>query len=273
MGKSCIATAWAANIAGSNDPFFAARCLTRCTRPDGRNNKVAYLVYDADGQLAIDDHRRDFAGNIGDNDTNFIQRNMAGGEINHSLPANYNAFRAVLDDIRDNEGRRGQPLDVLFVDTLLAFTHNKAGNAFEAFAKLNKDYPNMAIVIIHHLNLDDKAYGGVLATMGPRVIIKIYRTEKQKVGDRQPTLHDPFTVEIVKFNANKIPEDGESFTAVLDEKNHFVVINSPTPREEFRRLLVKAYEHKYDLNRVEIGRLFGTTDRTIRNWLTAEKDT
>ena len=272
MGKSCIATAWAASIAGSNDPFFADRYLTRCTRPDGRSNKVGYLVFDADGQLAIDDHRRDFAGNIGDNDANFIQRNMAGDGINYSLPANYNALITVINDIRDNEGVRGQPPDVLFIDTLLAFTQNKAGNAFEVFAKLNKDYPNMAIVVIHHLNLADKTYGGILATMGPRVIIKIYRTEKQKVVDRQPTLHDPFTVEIAKFNVNKIPEDGESFEAQLDDNNHFIVVNPKRSRDEMRRLLIRQYEQKHELTQAEIGRLFGTTDRTIRNWLSGGKN-
>lgn len=273
MGKSCLATAWGGNIAGSRDPFFDARCLTRCTRPDGRNNKVAYLIYDADGQLAIDDHRRDFAGNIGENDANFIQRNMAGEEIDYSRPANYNAFLAVLNDIRDNEGQRGQPIDVLFIDTLLAFAHNKTGNTFDVFTKLNKDFPHMAIVVIHHLNLSDKTYGGVLTTMGPRVIIKMYRTDEQKVDGRQPTLHDPFTVEIAKFNTNKIPEDGESFVARLDEKNHFIVINPKQQLDALRCILVNEYSAKYKLNQAEIAMLFGASDRTIRNWLSGEKDT
>ena len=96
MGKSCLATAWGGNIAGSNEPFLAARCLTRSTRPDGRSNKVVYLVHDTDGQAAINDHRKDFAGNIGENDANFIQRNMAGDGTNYSLPNNYNAFRKLL---------------------------------------------------------------------------------------------------------------------------------------------------------------------------------
>lgn len=273
MGKSCMATAWAANIAGSADPFLEDRCLTRCTPRNGRGYKVAYLVFDSDGVPTIQEHRKDFAGNLGKNDTNFIQRDMAGEEINYSLPANYNAFIAVLNDIRDNEGQRGQNIDVLFIDTLLGFTHEKPNNSFEVLTKLSKEFPNMAIVVLHHLNLENKTFGGTRTTMGPRVILKLFRTDEQQkmLNGREPTLHDPFTVEIAKFNANKISEDGAPFEVKLDDKNHFVVINSPTPRDELRRLLVKAYEQKYHLAQAEIGRLFGATDRTIRNWLSEGK--
>lgn len=167
MGKSCFATALGARIAGSDVPFIEDRCWTRCTPIGRKGNKVAYLVFDSDGTAGIDEHRRDFAGNIGENDANFIQRNMAGEEIDYSSPSHYNDFVAVLNDIRDNEGHRGQPIDVLFIDTLLAFARNKTSNAFSLLIKLNKDFPNMAIVVIHHLNLNDKTYGGILTTMGP----------------------------------------------------------------------------------------------------------
>lgn len=273
MGKSCFATALGARIAGSNVPFIEDRCWTRCT-PTGRNgNKVAYLVFDSDGTAGIDEHRRDFASNIGENDANFIQRNMAGEEIDYSSPSHYNDFVAVLNDIRDNEGHRGQPIDVLFIDTLLAFAHNRTNNAFNLLIKLNKDFPNMAIVVIHHLNLSDKTYGGILTTMGPRVIISLHRTaEQEKTLKGKPTLNDPFTIKIEKSNCNKIPEDGESFEVKLDDQNQFVVVNPVRSQNEMRQLLIKQYAAKYDLSQGEIGRLFGTTDRTIRNWIKEEKE-
>ena len=273
MGKSCFATALGARIAGSDVPFIEDRCWTRCT-PTGRSgNKVAYLVFDSDGTAGIDEHRRDFAGNIGENDANFIQRNMAGEEIDYSSPSHYNDFVAVLNDIRDNEGHRGQPIDVLFIDTLLAFAHNKTNNAFSLLIKLNKDFPDMAIVVIHHLNLNDKTYGGILTTMGPRVIISLHRTaEQEKDLKGKPTLNDPFTIKIEKFNCNKIPEDGESFEVKLDDQNHFVVVNPVRSQKEMRQLLAKRYGEKYDLSQNEIARLFDTTDRTIRNWLNEEPE-
>ena len=273
MGKSCFATALGARIAGSDVPFIEDRCWTRCTPTGRKGNKVAYLVFDSDGTAGIDEHRRDFAGNIGENDANFIQRNMAGEEIDYSSPSHYNDFVAVLNDIRDNEGHRGQPIDVLFIDTLLAFAHNKTNNAFNLLIKLNKDFPDMAIVVIHHLNLNDKTYGGILTTMGPRVIISLHRTaEQEKDLKGKPTLNDPFTIKIEKSNCNKIPEDGESFEVKLDDQNHFVVVNPVRSQKEMRQLLAKRYGEKYDLSQNEIARLFDTTDRTIRNWLNEEPE-
>ena len=271
MGKSCICTALAAYLAGSNDPFFDQRCMTRCTPVDTNGNKVAYLVFDADGQFAIDDHRKDFAGNIGENDANLIQRNLAGNGIDYSLPANYNALCKLLDEIRDNEGTPGQQIRVLFIDTLLAFSHNKPENAFEVFTKLNKDYPHMGIVATHHLNLNDKTFGGIRTTMGPRVIMTLFRSIEQEVKGRQPTLCDPFTVKISKFNMNKISEDGKQFTAKLDEHGHFVVLDKEPSRDTMRCLLVEEYITKFKLTQAEIAKLFGTTDRTIRNWLADQK--
>ena len=269
MGKSCFATALCAKIAGSNAPFLEERCFTRCSTPSGRGNKVAYLVFDADGESAITEHRNDFARNIGENDINFIQLNMAGKSIDYSKEANYNDFVELLSDIRDNHGVKGQPVDVLVIDTLLAFTHNKSNASFEVFTKLNREFPDMALVVIHHLNLNNNTYGGTLATMGPRAIIKLFRTNEQTeaIGERKPTLTDPFTIEIDKFNTNKIPEDGESFEVVLDDDNHFVVVNPVRSQKEMRDLLLPRYEKHYKLTQEEIGKLFDVSGRTIRNWL------
>ena len=269
MGKSCFTTALCARIAGSNAPFLEERCFTRCSTPSGRGNKVAYLVFDADGESAITEHRNDFARNIGENDINFIQLNMAGKSIDYSKEANYNDFVELLSDIRDNHGVKGQPVDVLVIDTLLAFTHNKSNASFEVFTKLNREFPDMALVVIHHLNLNNNTYGGTLATMGPRAIIKLFRTNEQteSIGERKPTLTDPFTIEIDKFNTNKIPEDGESFEVVLDENNNFVVVNSIRSQKEMRKLLLSGYEKYYKLTQDEIGKLFDVSSRTIRNWL------
>ena len=109
--------------------------------------------------------------------------------------------------------------------------------------------------------------------MGPRVIISLHRTaEQEKTLKGKPTLNDPFTIKIEKFNCNKIPEDGESFEVKLDDQNHFVVVNPVRSQNEMRPLLSKQYAAKYDLSQGEIARLFDTTDRTIRNWLNEEPE-
>ena len=77
---------------------------------------------------------------------------------------------------------------------------------------------------------------------------------------------DPFTIEIDKFNTNKIAEDGESFEVVLNENNHFIVEKPVRSQKEMRKLLLQ-YETKFDLTQEEIEKLFGVSSRTIRNWL------
>lgn len=264
MGKSCFTTAICARVAGSNAPFIEERCWTRCT-PKGKNYKVAYLVFDSDGDAAIADHRKDFASDLGENEDNFIVRNMAGGEINYAEEANYNAFLNLLRDIEMEQGEKGKGIDLLVIDTILAFTGSKAGKAYSIFNKLQKDFPNMAILAVHHLNKENETYGGILTTMGPRTIIKLSRTEEQKktLNGRRPTLKDPFTLAIEKSNNNKIPEDGEAFELYLDEKNHFVVSSPKYTLQEMRKLLKEYYK---DLGQRATGRLFGVGDRTIRNW-------
>ncbi len=102
----------------------------------------------------------------------------------------------------------------------------------------------------------------------PRAILKLYRTKDQleSIGDRKATLCDPFTFEVEKFNTNKIPVDGESFSVKLDDNNHFIVVDPAHSQEEMRKELVKQYEKHYELTQPEIGRLFGVSDRAIRDW-------
>ena len=272
MGKSCFTTALCAQIVGSKAPFLEERCITRCNPKTENGYKVVYLTFDADG-VAIGEHRKDFAGDLGEQGINFIQRDMSGDETNYTKPENYGKFMSLLNSIRENEGNPGQDIDVLVIDTLLEFTHNSVVNSNLLFRKLVKEYPNMAIVLIHHLNKTNETYGGVKSTMAPRAILKLHRTDEQlkTVQGRKPTLADPFTISVEKFNVNKIPEDGESFALKLDENNHFVVQGQTRSKAEMRESLISQYEKKYNADQKLIARLFGTTDRTIRNWTKSEK--
>ena len=110
--------------------------------------------------------------------------------------------------------------------------------------------------------------------MGPRAIIELFRTNEQieNLDGRNPTLADPFTIKLDKFNGNKIPEDGECFDVVLDDDNHFVVVNPVRSQKEMRDLLLPQYEERYKLTQEEIGKLFDVSGRTIRNWLSEEGD-
>ena len=62
---------------------------------------------------------------------------MAGDDIDYSHPANYGKMVALLEKLRDYYGVKDRPVDALFINTLLAFTHENIKNAFR------KDHPEM----------------------------------------------------------------------------------------------------------------------------------
>ena len=123
VGKSCVKTAICACIAGSPREFLEGKSWTRCSPTDGHQYKVVDLIFDSDGGEAIEDHRRDFASDIGENNMNYIQKDMSGDPINYLKPENYSAFEKLLDDIEAHEGGPGPRIDVLMLDTLFALSH------------------------------------------------------------------------------------------------------------------------------------------------------
>ena len=273
VGKSCMKTAICACIAGSPKKFLEGRFWTRCTPTDGHQYKVVDLIFDSDGAEAIADHRRDFASDIGENAVNYIQKDMSGDTTNYMEPENYTAFEKLLDDIEAHEGVPGQPIDVLCIDTLLAFSHEarELRKVNEVFKRLNHDCPHMATILIHHLNpRDNKAIGGVRVLTGVRAHVMIDRTDAQlkALNGKHPLLSDPFTVSFGKASNIKIAEDGETFTVRLEEGNVFAVADKEdqeTVRAR-RKAIVEGYA-KQGLTQPEIARLFGVTDKTIRNWI------
>ena len=273
VGKSCMKTAICACIAGSPKKILEGRFWTRCTPTDGHQYKVVDLIFDSDGAEAIADHRRDFASDIGENAVNYIQKDMSGDTTNYMEPENYTAFEKLLDDIEAHEGVPGQPIDVLCIDTLLAFSHEarELRKVNEVFKRLNHDCPHMATILIHHLNpRDNKAIGGVRVLTGVRAHVMIDRTDAQlkELNGKHPLLSDPFTVSFGKASNIKIAEDGETFTVRLEEGNVFAVADKEdqeTVRAR-RKAIVDGYV-KQGLTQPEIARLFGVSDRTIRNWI------
>ena len=273
VGKSCIKTAIAACIAGSPKKFLDGRFWTKCASIDGRQYKVVDLIFDTDSTEGIEDHRRDFASDIGANDANYIQKDMSGDSVNYSKPENYPAFEKLLDDIEAHEGAPGQRIDVLCIDTVFTFTHE--ANTFQDMnnfiKRLNHDRPDMALVVTHHLNKKNEGYGGTRVLTASRAIIKLFRTDEQQEAckGRKPLLSDPFTVSIEKASNNKIPEDGESFAVRFDETQKAFVVAEPEDKEKVRarrKAIVEGYA-KQGLTQPEIARLFGVDERTIRNWI------
>ena len=277
IGKSCTKTAICGYIAGSPWELFEGKFWTRCTPADGHQYKVVDLVFDSDSAEAIADHRRDFASDIGTNDANYIQKDMSGDQTNYMKPENYTAFEKLLDDIEAHEGVPGQRIDLLFIDMLSGFAHEAESKDFrkvnEVLRRLNHERPYMGVGLVNHLNpRDKKALGGVRVLTCVRAHIKLFRTEEQMKAipkDRLPLLNDPFTVSIEKASNNKIAVDGETFAVRFDEKKKAFVVAEQEDQETVRarrKAIVEGYA-KQGLTQPEIARLFGVTDKTIRNWI------
>ena len=273
IGKSCMKTAICACIAGSSRKFLDGRFWTRCTPVDGRQYKVVDLIFDSDGAEAIADHRSDFASDIGENAVNYIQKDMSGDPINYLKPENYSSFEKLLDDIEAYEGVPGQRIDALSLDTLVALSHEarELHPMNEFIKRLNHDRPYMAILVLHHLNTKDNALGGTRVMTGVRANVKVFRTEDQmkELKGKQPLLSDPFTVSIEKASNNKIAVDGETFAVRFDENQKAFVVAEQEDQETVkarRKAIVDGYV-KQGLTQPEIARLFGVTDKTIRNWV------
>lgn len=272
-GKSCFKTGMFAHIAGSQREFLAGRFWTRCTPADGHQYKILDLIFDSDGDEAIKDHRRDFAFDIGTNDANYIQKNISGDPTNYLKPENYTAFEKILDDYEASKGVPGQRIDVLCIDTAYALSH-EAKEIYpvnEFITRLNHDRPYMAILVLHHLNSLGNEGGGFRVLSAVRADIRLYRTTEQQDAckGRNPLLSDPFTISIKKASDSKINEDGETFAVRFDEnKKAFVVAEQEDPEtvKARRKAIVEGYV-KQGLTQPEIARLFGVTDKTIRNWI------
>ncbi len=132
-------------------------------------------------------------------------------------------------------------------------------------------YPYMAILVLHHLNTKDNALGGTRVMTGVRANVKVFRTEDQmkELKGKQPLLSDPFTVSIEKASNNKIAVDGETFAVRFDENQKAFVVAEQEDQETVRarrKAIVEGYA-KQGLTQPEIARLFGVTDKTIRNWI------
>ena len=59
---------------------------------------------------------------------------------------------------------------------------------------------------------------------------------------------------------------------MLDDDNHFAVVNPVRSQKEMQGLLLSEYKKHYELTQDEIGKLFDVSGRTIRNWLDEKGD-
>ena len=181
---------------------------------------------------------------------NFIVKDMIGCKVNYSEKSHYDDFLKFLNQIEQNEGVQGHPIDILVVDTYWSFCSGKDTH-FEVFNQLRGNRPNMAIVALHHLN-EGKVYGRTDKLFAAGVIVEISRQAKCDGA----TLHTPFQIK-TRLRFGCIPEDMEEFSVKLDDNGNWVVCNPKYTETEMIKLLASGYKKSQKKNKDEIADLLG----------------
>ena len=243
IGKSnfiAALCAYAVNISQRKPEFLSERCWTVCKNGSTyKRLKIVHLDWE-NGQGGIDQREMDFVDPYMPDDpeerkackANYIVKDLLSDPIDYSAESHFQDLCKLIDDCA-NEGEKDQPVDILVIDTYWAFVHGNDTKS-DVFRKLLAVYPDMAIIVLHHLNADGKSYGRQDKDFGASVVLYMERPDCSEVKD----LHEPFQIRVgTKNRLTHLGVDLEPFSAKLDEKGHFVVTDpKPTKAETIKAL-------------------------------------
>ena len=223
-----------------------------------------------DGKFGIQKHQDDFKDYLAVEKGKYLVEDLHNDEVCYSEERNYVHLINRINGLKSQIGDPDQDIDVLVIDTLLALG-NDTDRGYLIVQKLNKDYPNALIFVLHHLNKSKEQYGSEKKLASANAVLELFRTAEQikALNERSPTLHDPFTLRFTKTRFNAIAEDGESFTIRLNDKTHFIVDAPARSLTEMRKLLIAGYERN-NIPQKQIAQLFNVSDRSLRTWKNGE---
>ena len=271
IGKSNLITSLCASMVNPSmrkKIVFPERWWT-CCKCDVGSLKVVHLDFE-NGKAVINDRMKIFAapylpdinGDIGECRRNYIVKDMLNEASDLSDVSNYGHLCELLDDIKDNDGTPGQDIDVLVIDTYSGFV-NKRDNNYDSILRLRKDYPNMAIVVLHHLNDRGTMRGNKAKGFSASVILKMERP-----GVDAATLETPFNISFEESPRHHIlQQDLAPFKGVFKE-GLFVVDMEDAEYSENKSLheLYDAYK-KSGKTKSEIAALLGMCESSLENKL------
>ena len=251
IGKSnfiAALCAYAVNISQRKPNFLSERCWTVCkTGSKYKRLKIVQLDFE-NGQAGIDQREIDFVDPYMPDDpeerkackANYIVKDLLSDPINYSDESHFEDLCKMINDCAANEGEKGQPVDILVIDTYWSFVHEN-DTKFDVLKKLIAAYPDMAIIVLHHLNADGKSYGRQDKDFGAAVVLYMERPNCTEIKD----LLEPFQIRVGKKNRlTHLGVDLEPFFAKLDEKGHFLVDNSKYKKAEIIKALKEGYKTK-----------------------------
>ena len=273
--------AYAVNISQRKPDFLSERCWTVCKT--GSKYKRLKIVHEdwENGQGGINQREIDFVVPYMPDDpeerkackANYIVKDLSSDPIDYSAESHFQDLCKLIDDCAANEGEKGQPVDILVIDTYWAFVHGDDTKS-DVFRKLLAVYPDMAIIVLHHLNADGKSYGRQDKDFGASVVLYMERPDCTEVKD----LHTPFQIRVgTKNRLTHLEVDLEPFSAKLDETGHFVVVDSKLTKEETIKALKAGYKTRnkdgkpVEISNQDLADRLGIGVEKLRNYLSETK--
>ena len=269
IGKSnfiAALCAYAVNISQRKPDFLSERCWTVCKT--GSKYKRLKIVHGdlENGQGGINQREMDFVDPYMPDDpeerkackANYIVKDLLSDPIDYSAESHFQDLCKMINDCAANEGEKGQPVDILVIDTYWSFVHEN-DTKFDVFRKLLALYPDMAIIVLHHLNANGKSYGRLDKDFGASVVLYMERINSTEIKD----LHEPFQIRVgTKNRLTHLAVDLEPFSAQLDDKGHFVVFEPKTTKAETIKALKEGYK-----TRNKDGKLAAISDQELADRL------
>ena len=210
--------------------FLKERCWTPCKCVKTTPLKIAYLDYENGKEKFEHDVKPNFivpylSGK--DQETNLIYKDMSQeAEYDYSQKAYFEKFCKFLDDIASKDGTPGKAIDVLVIDTYWSFVDSNDHN-YSVFGKLQKRYPEMAIIVQHHLNEKGSFYGRQDKIFKVAVVIDLTRESSKSCN-----LETAFQVTIKNSRLTSFEKDLETFNAHYDKESKRFVVDSGHDQDE-----------------------------------------
>lgn len=270
IGKSNLITSLCASMVNPSmrkKIVFPERWWT-CCKGNVESLKVVHLDFE-NGKALIDKRMKDFAepyfpdinGDIGECRRNYIVKDMLNEVDDFSDASNYGRLCKLLDDMKANEGTPGQEIDVLVIDTYSTFVNHRDNN-YDSILRLRKDYPNMAIVVLHHLNENGRMRGNKAKGFSASVILKMERPDGEAA-----TLATPFNISFEESpRHNILQQDLTPFKGVFKDGLFVVDMESEYSENKALHELYDAYK-KTGKTKSEIAGLLGMCESSLENKL------
>ena len=291
IGKSNLMAAIAAcmvNVSQRRPVIFPERCWSG-RRPNNGYDRPKLLQLDFEsGQGGIKRREKDFVDPFLPDDkterelckANYIVEDLLNDSTNYAEEAYFEDLCRLIDNAAD-KGMKGQPVDVLIIDTYQSFVHERDCDHW-VLKKLLDRYPNMAIVVLHHLNDEGHFVGQQSKKRVAQATVYLTRDKKDKKEktDKKddekavdpahtPNMHDPFHVQIKNIKLPHVLEDEEMFEARFDENSRFVVILPVRSKAQMVKVIKDGFGDS--ISATELAHMLGMGEEKLNRYLKEAK--